>query len=191
MHTGFQVIFDWIITFMIILLTVMFGMAIFAQNNNQQTANSAVQSALMAARNDDGRMVRGVFVVDRAKFMDYIEHSNVPYWHQNRFKDNDGKNALRFKVQFIPDTSEEAVKFNHNDDRENKNDLAIKAVKLVVFDSRKKQDGHYYTVDSVNFTISSHVVNITDDMTDDRHYNNDQYLYNYYDQNQDKIIGYE
>ena len=66
MHTGFQVIFDWIITFMIILLTVMFGMAIFAQNNNQQTANSAVQSALMAARNDDGRMVRGVFVVDRA-----------------------------------------------------------------------------------------------------------------------------
>lgn len=173
MSQGIQTVFNWLVTFALIVVVVMFGMAVFAQNSNQQSTNAAVQSALMAARNDDGRMVRGVFVVDRQKFKDYLAQANVPAWRQKRFKD------IRIKVDFIPDTNEEAIKFNHNKNRENPDDLAIKAVKVVIFNPDVRKDGKYQIVTSANFVISTHVVGMTDDMTDDRYYNNKKYLYNY------------
>lgn len=171
-------------------MMVLFGLSVFTQNNAQITANEAVQTALMASRNDDARMTRGVFAIDREKFKQNLANSNVATWRGRLYNQHsDGKNSgmdkmtkqnVLIKVLFIPDTSLEASKFNNNDNKENKNDMAIKAVKVIVFNKAKTIDDHYQTLDAINFTISSKLnKKIPKDFTDDRYNTDPHYLYDY------------
>lgn len=143
MHTTVQTQFTIITSFIIGLVAVMFGLSVFVENEQQMAASSAVEIAMMASRDDDSRVVRGVFAINKAKFETNIRHANL-HWHNKKKGDT-------VKCLFLRDKSKNAKQFdrlNHNPDC-----IPIKAVKVLLL--RKLSNGKYKTVDAATYMVSA------------------------------------
>lgn len=175
MHGTSQSLMTTIIAFVMLMIGVLYGLAVFTENNQQLTSNQAVQSALADAQDSSGRVTRGTFVLNTTRFQNDLLNSNIDNWRliDNKLNHKQGsaradKPALTYKhgskttlaFYYLPDDSQEAEEFNTLNTQNNKPLEAIKAVKVIVTqnvgmlpsDAKKKLEDDKYGVFGVNST---------------------------------------
>lgn len=142
-----QSLMTTIVAFVMIMIAVLYGLAVFTENHQQLTSNQAVQSALADAQDSSGRVTRGTFVLNTKRFEQDLLDSNIDNWRKidNRLNHKQGsaradKPALKYKnsskttlaFYYLPDDSQEAKEFNTLNAQNKKPLEAIKAVKVIV-----------------------------------------------------------
>lgn len=147
MHGTSQSLMTTIIAFVMMMIGVLYGLAVFTENHQQLTSNQAVQSALADAQDSSGRVTRGTFVLNTKRFEQDLLDSNIDNWRKidNRLNHKQGsaradKPALKYKnsskttlaFYYLPDDSQEAKEFNTLNAQNKKPLEAIKAVKVIV-----------------------------------------------------------
>lgn len=172
-----EVVHSWstvILSVLIAMLVALFGMALFKENYQQQSAQAAVESALMAARDPQAAEVRGVFVIDTKTFKENLENAHVPRW-----EDRKGKRNVVLKLSYLPDQSDaaRALKTTQGDHKGlSDHQLAIRAVKVQALtevakgdtknrDWTSKDGTSYKIVDTVNYVVSRNVSTKPHDVT--------------------------
>lgn len=147
MHGTSQSLMTTIITFVMLMIGVLYGLAVFTENHQQFTSNQAVQAALADAQDSGGRVTRGTFVLNTKRFEQDLLDSNIDNWRKidNKLNHTQGsaranKPALTYKhgskttlaFYYLPDDSQEAKDFNTLNVQNKKPLEAIKAVKVIV-----------------------------------------------------------
>lgn len=173
MHGTSQSLMTTIIAFVMLMIGVLYGLAVFTENHQQFTSNQAVQVALADAQDRSGRVTRGTFVLNTNRFEQDLLNSNIDNWRQidNKLNHKQGsaranKPALTYKhgsktnlaFYYLPDDSQEAKDFNTLNAQNKKPLKAIKAVKVIVTqnvgmlpsEAKKKLDDDKYGVFGVN-----------------------------------------
>lgn len=175
MHGTSQSLMTTIIAFVMLMIGVLYGLAVFTENHQQLTSNQAVKSALADAQDSSGRVTRGTFVLNTNRFEQDLLNSNIDNWRQidNKLNHKQGsaradKPALTYKhgsetnlaFYYLPDDSQEAKEFNTLNAQNKKPLEAIKAVKVIVTqnvgmlpsEAKKKLDDDKYGVFGVHNT---------------------------------------
>lgn len=173
MHGTSQSLMTTIIAFVMLMIGVLYGLAVFTENHQQFTSNQAVQVALADAQDRSGRVTRGTFVLNTNRFEQDLLNSNIDNWRQidNKLNHKQGsaranKPALTYKhgsktnlaFYYLPDDSQEAKDFNTLNAQNKKPLKAIKAVKVIVTqnvgmspsEAKNKLDNDTYGVFGVN-----------------------------------------
>lgn len=175
MHGTSQSLMTTVIAFVMLMIGVLYGLAVFTENHQQLTSNQAVQTALADAEDRSGRVTRGTFVLNTTRFQNDLLNSNIDHWRliDNKLNHTQGsaradkpsltynhgsKTTLAF--YYLPDDSQEAKEFNTLNAQNKKPLEAIKAVKVIVTqnvgmlpsDAKKKLDDDKYGVFGVNST---------------------------------------
>lgn len=155
MHGTSQSIVMTIVVFVMMMIGVLFGLAVFTENNSQLTSNQAMQTALLDARDDSGRVVRGTYVINTDRFEQDLLNSNIDNWRKIDNKLNHAKNSHKadrvsdpnakyssnartsLSFYYLNADSSDAKAFNKLN-AENKRPIrAIKAVKVIVTSNRE------------------------------------------------------
>lgn len=173
MHGTSQSLMTTIIAFVMLMIGVLYGLAVFTENHQQFTSNQAVQVALADAQDRSGRVTRGTFVLNTNRFEQDLLNSNIDNWRQidNKLNHKQGsaranKPSLTYKhgsktnlaFYYLPDDSQEAKDFNTLNAQNKKPLKAIKAVKVIVTqnvgmspsEAKNKLDNDTYGVFGVN-----------------------------------------
>lgn len=173
MHGTSQSLMTTIIAFVMLMIGVLYGLAVFTENHQQFTSNQAVQVALADAQDRSGRVSRGIFVLNTNRFEQDLLNSNIDNWRQidNKLNHKQGsaranKPALTYKhgskttlaFYYLPDDSQEAKDFNTLNAQNKKPLEVIKAVKVIVTqnvgmspsEAKNKLDNDTYGVFGVN-----------------------------------------
>lgn len=180
MHGTSQSLMTTIIAFVMLMIGVLYGLAVFTENNQQLTSNQAVQSALADAQDSSGRVTRGIFVLNTKRFEQDLLDSNIDNWRKinNKLNHKQGsaradKPALTYKhgsettlaFYYLSDDSPEAKEFNTLNAQNKKPLDAIKAVKVIVTqnvgmspsEAKNKLDDDKYDVFGVNEAKNSDI----------------------------------
>lgn len=173
MHGTSQSLMTTIIAFVMLMIGVLYGLAVFTENHQQFTSNQAVQVALADAQDRSGRVSRGIFVLNTNRFEQDLLNSNIDNWRQidNKLNHKQGsaranKPALTYKhgskttlaFYYLPDDSQEAKDFRTLNAQNKKPLEVIKAVKVIVTqnvgmspsEAKNKLDNDTYGVFGVN-----------------------------------------
>lgn len=140
MHGTQQSLIMTIVAITFAVIAIMFGLAVYGENHQQLTANNAVRIALMDARDDSGRVARGPFVINKTRFEDDLNNSNVAHWRSiNNKYNNKDKSQTSLSYYYLEDDSAGAQQFREltKDEGTNKDLEAIKAVKVIVTQNEK------------------------------------------------------
>lgn len=138
------------------MMGIIFGLSVFAESNQQMATNSAVQAAIMDARDDTARNVRGVFAVNQsilekdlgANGSDGTYSTILNHWRKKNYKN------LHIKVYYLRDISKNAKKFDSVN--KNKNSIPVSGIRIRVFGIRPGSTKEE-TVDTATYVISSRV----------------------------------
>lgn len=134
MHGTSQSLSMTIVAFVLAMIGLLFGLAVFTENRQQLTANQAVAMALTnnEARNDSAS--DGLFVLDRDQFENDVRHSNVASWRQFNKKYNTNGKSTHINFHYLKQTNENGQNFEflNKNNKNSKNYIPIKAVKVIV-----------------------------------------------------------
>ena len=176
MSTTFQSYFTWLIGVVLAMMALLFGLSVYSTNNQQMAMNNAVELMLTNSRDDDARVERGVYVVNRKKFENYLEKSNFDNWYKARGRGTSkyGYGNVHAAYKFDIDTSPRAQAYMRvRSPEEVKEDcVPIKAVKVVVLGKSKLSGGKQMSksgneiMAAATFVVSSNVHTRADDITD-------------------------
>ena len=68
MHTTIQTEITGVISFIMLMMGIMFGLSVFTESHQQMAVNSAVEAAIMDSRDDNARKFRGVYAINQNVF---------------------------------------------------------------------------------------------------------------------------
>lgn len=169
MGTTFQSYFTWLIGLVLGVMALLFGLSVYSTNNQQMAMNNAVELMLTNSRDDDARVERGVYVIDKSKFENFLKNSNFDSWYKSR-----GRSTSKYSYRdvypsykFDEDTSSRAKAFLRlrSDDERKRGCVPIKAVKVAIMGT-SKIDNKKEILNTSTFVISSNVHSRSDDITD-------------------------
>lgn len=131
MHGTIQSITNYIVgTVFLVIVSIIFLLN-FTQNNQQQSANNLVQTALMDASDDNARAISGQMIINAHKFEQDLQQSNIDGWHKNSRR-NKGNAQTAIAVYYLDDNSKNANDFHKLEMPVNDNNIPIKGVKVIV-----------------------------------------------------------
>lgn len=169
MGTTFQSYFTWLIGLVLGVMALLFGLSVYSTNNQQMAMNNAVELMLTNSRDDDARVERGVYVIDKSKFENFLKNSNFDSWYKSR-----GRSTSKYSYRdvypaykFDEDTSSRAKAFLRlrSDAERKRGCVPIKAVKVAIMGT-SKIDNKKEILNTSTFVISSNVHSRSDDITD-------------------------
>lgn len=174
MHGTSQSLMTTIIAFVMLMIGVLYGLAVFTENHQQLTSNQAVQTALADAQDRSGRVTRGTFVLNTKRFENDLYNSNIDHWRRIDNKLNNKQSTTTLAFYYLPDDSQGAKEFNILNAKNTKPLEAIKAVKVIVTqnvgmlpsDAKKKLDDDHYGVFGVRMYDIKNNRDITKQISD-------------------------
>ena len=151
MHGHIQTMIIVVISFVIAVVMLAFGITMFSQNHQEQSAQQAVYTSLLKARDDNARAVSGVFALDKSKFEAEVQKANVQAWS------NTNKGKIRFAYRYLPDNSARAQSLHLKEPIQ-----AVKAVKVLV---QQDKNGNYQTINAINYVVSTRIIKADNDVS--------------------------
>lgn len=133
MHGFSQSISNFIVGAIMVIFGLSIGLLIFTENNQQQSANSIVQSALVNASDDNAKVIDGTLAINTDKFEQNLQDSNLVKWRQVGRRNNSNA-KMSFGVYYLDDNSKNANDFHQLEINPDKHTAikTIKGVKVVV-----------------------------------------------------------
>lgn len=118
--------------FMFIVITVIgivYGLLYFSETNQQQSASSIVQAALLDASDDNGKVINGTMVIDTDRFEQSIKQSKIDNW---RKRSHDKDTSYAIGIYYLDDKSKNTNDFHQLETTKDNNRKVLKGVKVVV-----------------------------------------------------------
>lgn len=132
MHGTIQSITNYVLgTVLVVVMSFIFLLS-FTQNNQQQSASSIVETALMDASDDNAKAVSGAMVINAQKFEQDLQQSNIDSWHKHSRRNNKENAQTAIAVYYLDDKSKTANDFHKLEMPVNKNNIPIRGVKVIV-----------------------------------------------------------
>lgn len=166
MSTQIQTFLTWIIGIILIITMLVFGMSAFSVNTKQMEMNNAVQLMITNSRDNDARVARGLYVINRPTFERYLAQSNFKNWYNQK-----GTSDVHLSYKFYVDEDDPNVKaFARvqpsarpvNGSYAKTTSVPVKAVKVAVIGKRNGKDT---ILNVVNYTINGQVNTRKDDIS--------------------------
>lgn len=132
MHGIGQTISNAVVCVVILLIGLIYGLLTFSESNQQQSANSIVQAALLDASDDNGKAIDGTMVIDTNRFEKSIKQSNIDNWRKVGRKRGNSSAELAIGIYYLDDDSKNANDFHQLEETKNPNRKIIKGVKVIV-----------------------------------------------------------
>lgn len=152
MHGHIQTMIIVVISFVVAVVMLAFGITMFSQNHQEQSAQQAVYTSLLKARDDNARAVSGVFALDKSEFEAEVQKANVQAWS------NTNKGKIRLAYRYLPDNSARAQSLHLKEPIQ-----AVKAVKVLV--QQQDKNGNYQTINAINYVVSTRIIKADNDVS--------------------------
>ena len=152
MHGHIQTMIIVVISFVIAVVMLAFGITMFSQNHQEQSAQQAVYTSLLKARDDNARAVSGVFALDKSEFEAEVQKANVQAWR------NTNKGKIRLAYRYLPDNSARAQSLHLKEPIQ-----AVKAVKVLV--QQQDKNCNYQTINAINYVVSTRIIKADNDVS--------------------------
>ena len=132
MHGFGQTISESVVATVLLVFGVLLSMLSLSENNQQQSANTIVQTALLDASDNNGKVVDGTMVINTKRFEKNLQQSNIANWRKKSRGSKNGQAEVALGVYYLDDQSKNATDFHKLENPKNPDNKAIKGVKVVI-----------------------------------------------------------
>lgn len=132
MHGIGQTLSNIVLSIVITMVGVVYGLLNFSESNQQQSANSIVQAALLDASDDNGKVIDGAMVINTSRFEQNIKQSNIDNWHKISRKNPRKDSEMAIGIYYLDDNSKNAHDFHQLEESQQSDRKVIKGVKVIV-----------------------------------------------------------